>query len=185
MQFPVGAAFRDLPDLAAGLEAARFVSSQRCFPFSHPLFSRGVGLLASKYLYLRAQSGLFWCSCGRKAHKGAKRDHKWQEREDRVVNLQTVVLGLPGASCDPQANIMVSLCVSGSSGSQNGALQLTAYSIDYGDEWNQVSEDTFRQTTESPFRFLMTLVIRDGKLLSFFSNVFSRRSSCCIWHVGL
>lgn len=37
MQFPVGVALRDLADLAAG-RAARVVSSQRCFPFSHPLF---------------------------------------------------------------------------------------------------------------------------------------------------
>lgn len=36
----------------------------------------------------------------------------------------------------------------------------------------KVSEDMFRRTTESPSRFLMTLVIMDGKLLSFFSNVF-------------
>lgn len=35
-----------------------------------------------------------------------------------MVNLQTVVLGMPAVSCDSQANIMVSLCVRhcGSSG---------------------------------------------------------------------
>lgn len=71
----------------------------------------GLGRGPSKYRHLRAPRGLFWCCCGRKAQKGAKRDHKWQEREDRVVNLQTVVLGMPGVSCDPQANIMVSMCV--------------------------------------------------------------------------
>lgn len=36
MQFPVGVALRDLSDLAAD-QAARVMSSQRCFPFSHPL----------------------------------------------------------------------------------------------------------------------------------------------------
>lgn len=30
----------------------------------------------------------------------------------------------------------------------------------------KVTEDMFRQTTESPLHFLMTLVIMDGKLLS-------------------
>lgn len=37
MQFPVGVALRDPTDLAAG-QAARVIGSQRCFPFSHPLF---------------------------------------------------------------------------------------------------------------------------------------------------
>lgn len=36
----------------------------------------------------------------------------------------------------------------------------------------KVSEDMFRQTTESPSHFLMTLVIMDGKLLSFLAMFF-------------
>lgn len=36
----------------------------------------------------------------------------------------------------------------------------------------KVTEDMFRQTTESPSHFLMALVIKDGKRLPFFSNVF-------------
>lgn len=83
MQFPVDVALRDRADPAAG-PTARVASSQRCFPFSHPLFFNCISEL---------RFGLFSYSCGRKAQKGEKGDHKWQEREDRVVNLQTVVLG--------------------------------------------------------------------------------------------
>lgn len=37
MQFPVGVALRDPTNFAAG-QAARVISSQGSFPFSHPLF---------------------------------------------------------------------------------------------------------------------------------------------------
>lgn len=43
--------------------------------------------------------------------QNAKRDLKWQEREGRAVNLQTVVFSMLSLSCDSWANIMVSLCL--------------------------------------------------------------------------
>lgn len=61
---------------------------------------------------------LFWFLCGKakkkkkkeKEEEERKRDEKWQEREGRAVNLQTVVLHMLALSCDSRANIMVSLC---------------------------------------------------------------------------
>lgn len=41
--------------------------------------------------------------------QNTKRDQKWQEREGRVVNLQTVVFSMLSLSCDCRANIMVSM----------------------------------------------------------------------------
>lgn len=54
-----------------------------------------------------------------------------------MVNLQTVVLGMPGVSCDPQANIMVLMCVTRWEFWQNGAIKHTTYKFDYGDKWNR------------------------------------------------
>lgn len=120
MQFPVGVALRDPTDFAAG-RAARVISSQGSFPFSHPLF-----FISARVIKISGCQS--WKQCyfsapvAEKHRKGAKRDQKWQEREGRAVNLQTVVLGMPGVSCDSQANIMVWLCVTQWEFWQNGAI---------------------------------------------------------------
>lgn len=50
---------------------------------------------------------------GAAAAKWRKRDQKWQEREERVVNLQTVGFfrSIPRLSYESRANIMVSCAV--------------------------------------------------------------------------
>lgn len=87
-----------------------------------------------------------------------KRDQKWQEREGRVVNVQTVVFDMLSISCDSQANIMVSLCQTQWDFWQNEAITHTTYSFD--NLLRQLALGPLvivhmrRQATESPSHFL-------------------------------
>lgn len=110
MQFPVGVALRDLANFAAG-QVTRAISQQKS-SFSHPFFAGQSSHLGwcHQNMCLSKLRWLFRCFCG-KTQKTRKRDQKWQEREGRVVNLQTVVFSLLSLSCDSRANIMVSLCL--------------------------------------------------------------------------
>lgn len=90
---------------------SRVISSQGSFPFSsHPLFFTLACVI--KISVSQSFEQCYFCApVAETQRKGAKRDQKWQEKEGRAVNLQTVVLGMPGVSCDSQANIMVWLYV--------------------------------------------------------------------------
>lgn len=133
MQFPVGVALRDLANFAAG-QLTKTISQQKSTPFSHPFLCEAkqpFRLVSSKYVFLKAKlSSLFWCFCGQ-TQKMRTREQKWQEREGRVVNLQTVVFNMLSLSCDSRANIMVSLCPTQWEFWQNEAVTHNTYNCDY------------------------------------------------------
>lgn len=129
MQFPVGVALRDLANFAAD-QVTRAIS-QTIFK-SFLLWGRSTPLrfVSSKYVFLTAKQDISVLVWQNRENKNKKRE-KWQEREGRVVNLQTVVFNMLSLSCDSRANIMVSLCLTQWEFWQHEAITHNKYNRDY------------------------------------------------------
>lgn len=146
-------------------------------------------LVSSLYVFLRAILVFYG-----KTRQNTRRHQKWQEREGRVVNLQTVVFSILSPSCDSRANIMVSLCRTLWEFCSDKALTHNAENSDYlvtesiGPESSSHQphvQTSHRKSLTLPQKVLYGYSCWTTNCSPLFHLSISQHSLCCVWHTGL